>query len=128
MTKTRKILGLTILVMLTIVSAGVYWVHNWVISVEKACWKHEATEAFQRYGSFKTRSDILRAAAALEKDISSNSVEVIETDPNGCSFGSNGQTVLRFFFDDKNKLKTIKVFRNYIASDYKLDLIEERKV
>ena len=92
---------------------------------ENSCWKREATEAFQKYGALKTRSDIF-AVLDIETDPGSNPVEVVEKDPNGCSSGSNGQTVLRFSFNDRNQLTKIQVLRNYIASDYEMDLIEER--
>jgi len=116
-----KTLGLFVLAFLTIAVGGC-----WIARTEDACWKYEAAEAFQKYGSLKTRSEILRVAD-IEKDPGSNPVEVIEKDPNGCSFGSNGRMVLRFSFDNRNKLTTIQVFRDYIASDYKMELIEERK-
>ena len=67
------------------------------------------------------------AGKGTEKDSGSNPVEVIEKDPNGCSFGSNGRTVLRFYFDKRSNLTKIQVFRDYIASDYKMELIVERK-
>lgn len=88
--------------------------------------ENEAAEAFQKYGSLKTRSEILRVAG-IENDAGSNPVEIIEKDPNGCSFGSNGRTVLRFSFDKENKLTTMQVFRDYIASGYKMELIKERQ-
>ena len=96
--------------------------------IENACWRQEAAEAFQKYGSLKARSDILRVAG-IEKDSGSNPVEVVEKDPNGCSLGSNGRTVLRFSFDNRNKLTKIQVFRDYIVEDptYKMELLEERK-
>jgi hypothetical protein len=113
--------GISVLVLAAIVACSTYWPP----SVEENCWKQEAAGAFQKYGQFRTRPDILRAAY-VEEDDGTNPVEVIEKDPNGCSLGSNGQTVLRFFFDDRNELTKIQVFRNYIASDYKMSLIEER--
>ena len=97
----------------------------WIARTEDACWKYQATEAFLKYGSLKTRPDILRVSG-IEKDPGTNPVEVIEKDPNGCSFGSNGQTIIQFTFNDKNELTKIQVFRNYIASGYKMELIEER--
>ena len=95
---------------------------------EADCWRTQAAEAFQKYGSLKHRSDIVQSAY-LESDPGSNPLEVADL-PNGCSFGSNGQTVLRFVFNDRNELTAILVFRNYIASDYPMDqegLIEERR-
>ena|SRR5712692_234748 len=123
-TKILAALGLFALVILIIAAGGIYWVSG----TEDVCWKQEAAQAFQKYGSLKTRSDILRVAGT-ERGHRSNPVEVVETDPNGCSLGSNGRTVLRFSFDDGNKLTTIQVFRDYIASDsnYQMELIEERK-
>ncbi len=117
-----KVIGLFVLALLTITAL----IGCWIGRTEDACWKYEATEAFQKYGSLKTRSEILRSVD-MEQASGSNPVEVIEKDPNGCSLGSNGRTVIRFYFDKKNKLTTIQVFRDYIASDYKMELIEERK-
>jgi hypothetical protein len=127
MAKTLKIVGLAVLVMLVLLAIALGGFLYWASSVEESCWKHEADKAFQKYGSFKTRSDILRATADLEKEIGANSVEVLETEFPGCSLGSNGRTILRFYFDDENKLKTIQVFRHAILSDYKQTLIEERR-
>ena len=121
-----KAFGLFVLAFLIIAVGGCYWVTR----TEDACWKYEATQAFQKYGSLKTRSDILRVAVGTEKDImGSNPLEVVEKDPNGCSFGSNGRTVIRFSFDNGNKLTTMQVFRYYVTGDpkYKMQLIEERK-
>lgn len=117
-----KVIGLFVLALLTVTVL----VGCWLAKTEDACWKHEATEAFKKYGFLKTRSQILRSIDA-EQASGSNPVEVIEKDPNGCSLGSNGRTVLRFYFDKRNKLTVIQVFRDYIASDYKMELIEERK-
>ena len=119
-----KAFGLFILAFSIIVAGGCYWVTR----TEDTCWKLEATQAFQEYGSLKTRSDILRVVVSTEKDIiGSNPLEVVEKDPNSCSFGSNGQTVLRFYFDKKDKLTAIQVYRDYIASGDKMEMIEERK-
>ena len=117
-----KAAGLFILVFLTIVAVGCCWITR----TENTCWRHEAVEVFEKYGSLRTRSKILRAADSGEVS-GSNPVEVIEKDPNGCSFGSNGRTVVRFFFDSRNKLTKIQVFRDYIAADYTMELVEERK-
>ena len=121
-TKILKVLGIFVLALLAIIAGVIYWLHR----TEEACWKHEAVEAFDKYGSFKTRTEILRVVG-IKKDPSSNPVEIIEKDPNGCSLGSNGQTILRFTFNDGNELTTIQVFRNYIASNYQMALIEERR-
>jgi len=120
-TTILKVLGLFVLALFAVTAGGAYWLAR----TEDTCWKQEAAGAFQKYSALKTRSDILRHAD-IEKDPGSNPVEVVEKDPNGCSFGSNGQTVLRFSFGDSNKLTKIQVFRNYVASDYEMDLIEER--
>lgn len=117
-----KVVGLLVLVLLTASAL----IGCWITRTEDTCWKHEATDAFQKYGSLKTRFEILRSTDT-DQASGSNPVEGIEKDPNGCSFGSNGRTVLRFYFDERNKLTTIQVFRDYIASDYKMELIEERK-
>ncbi|HEY6010077.1 MAG TPA: hypothetical protein VIX18_01300 [Nitrospirota bacterium] len=117
-----KAVGLFVLAFSAIVVGGGYW----IVRTEDACWKHEAVEAFQRYGALKTRSGILRVADA-EGDRVANPLEVVEKDPNGCSFGSNGRTIVRFSFDKRNKLTSIQVFRDYVASDYQMELIEERK-
>lgn len=111
-----------IVALLVIIAGGIYWADM----TENACWEHEATQAFQKYGSLKYRSDVLRVVGA-ERGANSNPIEIVEKDLNGCSLGSNGRTVVRFTFDDGNKLTTIQVFRDYIATDYKMELIEERR-
>ena len=128
--KILKVLGLFVLTFFIITVGG----GCWLIRAEDTCWKNEATEAFQKYGSLKTRSDMLRVVGTLdilgvdgtEIDPKSNPVEIVVKDPNACSLGSNGRTVLRLYFDDRNKLTKIQVFRDYIASGYKMELIEER--
>ncbi len=115
------------LVLLSLMGGGLYWVD----STANSCWKHEATQSFENYKTLKSRSSILRAARSRGLDVAnarSNPVEVIEKDPNGCSLGGNGMTVVRFYFDDANKLTTMQVFRNYRTSDpdYTMELIEER--
>jgi hypothetical protein len=126
-----KVLGLFVLTFFIIAIGG----GCELINTEETCWKNEATEAFQKYGSLKTRSDILRVVGTLEIlgvdgteiDPKSNPVEIVVKDPNACSLGSNGRTVLRLYFDDRNKLTKIQVLRDYIASGSKMGLIEERK-
>ncbi len=120
--KTLKVLGILVVVLLGIIAGVIYWQHR----TEEACWKQEAAEAFAKYGLIKKRTEILRVAG-IERDPGSNPVEVIEKDPNGCSLGSNGQTILRFSFNDRNELAAIQVFRNYIATDYHMTLIAEQK-
>lgn len=93
---------------------------------ENGCWRYEADEVFRRYGSLKKRSDVLRLAG-IDKDPGTSPVQVVEKDPNGCSLGSNGQTVVRFYFDNRKNLTKIQVFKNYIASDYEMELIDEKK-
>ena len=119
--------GVFVLALLAIIAGAIYWLHR----TEETCWKHEASEAFEKYDSFKTRTEILKGVDIQNdlrsKDTKSNPLEIVEKDPNGCSFGSNGQTVLRFFFNDRNEITTIQVFRNYIASDYQMTLIKERR-
>lgn len=117
----RKTLGIPVLVLAIAAVGGC-----WIARTEEVCWKNEAVEAFQKYGSLKTRSKIVRAAYA-EDDKGSNPLEVVEKEPNGCSFGSNGRTIIRFHFDARNRLTTIQVFRDYMAADYTMELIEERK-
>jgi len=119
--KIVKVLGVSILALFALLSCSLFWMDR----SEEACWNHEAVEAFQKYGSLKTRAEILRVAG-LKSDPKTNPVEILEKDPNGCSFGSNGQTVLRFTFNDRNELTAIQAFRNYIASNYQMTLIAER--
>ena len=119
--KILKLLGLFVLTFFIIAAGG----GCWLTTTEDACWKHEATEAFQKYGSLTTRSEIL-GIAGTEIEQKQNIIEIIEKDPNACSLGSNGRTVLWIYFDDRNKLTKIQVFRDYIASGYKMELIEER--
>lgn len=122
-TKILKILGIFVLTFLVISTFAIYWVDK----VEDTCWKQEATLAFKKYGTVNTRVGIIRVSR-IEKDSGKYPLEVVEKDPNGCSFGSNGQTVLQFSFDDRNKLTRIEVFKNYIASNYKMVLIEHKVI
>jgi hypothetical protein len=119
-------MAILILVILGALGGGIYWLDN----TEDSCWKHEAAHAFEHYKMLNTRSAVLRAAEnrGLEvRDSGLNLVEVVESDPNGCSLGSNGQTVVRFYFDDANKLTMMRVFRNYLtARNYQMELVEER--
>jgi hypothetical protein len=101
----------------------------WANSTENACWKGEATTAFEKYSSLKTRSAILGAATSRDLDVlnsKQNLVEILEHEFNGCSLGSNGSTVLRFYFDDAHKLTMTQVFRRY-GGVSEMQLIEERK-
>jgi hypothetical protein len=78
-------------------------------------------------GSLKSRTAILRAATDSEVlESKSNLVEVLEHEFNGCSLGSNGSTVLRFYFNDSNKLTMMQAFRRY-GGVSEMQLIEERK-
>src|SRR4051812_20625549 len=124
--KTFTVLGVSIVVLFAVFAGAVHFLEG----MEEDCWKHEAVEAFQKYGSFKRRAEILRVVDIendlRSKDAKSNPLEITEKNPNGCSFGSNGQTVLRFFFNGRNEITAIQVFRNYIASDYQMTLIEEK--
>lgn len=120
--KTLKVMSIFVLVLLAAIGVTIYWLGR----TEEACWKLEAAEAFEKYGPFKVRTEILRLAG-IEKDSGSNPVEIIEKDPNGCSLGSNGQTIIRFSFNERNELETMQVFRNYIATDYQMTLIAEKK-
>jgi hypothetical protein len=122
-------MNILFLVILIIAGGGLYWAD----STEDACWKNEATQAFEKYSSLKTRSAILRASASTGSDVmnsKSNLVEVLEKEFNGCSLGSNGSTVLRFYFDDANKLTMMQAFRHYSGvsdPNYQMQLIEKRK-
>lgn len=119
-------MNILILIVLGIAGVGV-----WANSTENTCWKYEATTAFEKYGSLKTRSAVLRAAANSEVlESESNLVEILEREYNGCSLGSNGSTVLRFYFDDMNKLTMMQAFRHYSGvsdPNLRMQLIEERK-
>ena len=115
------VLGVAVLLLFGVISGALYWSDR----TEEECWKHEAERAFEKYEMLKTRTEILRVAG-VENDPMSNTIEIIENEINGCSLGSNGQTVLRFTFYENNELKTLQVFKNYISEDYKKVLIEER--
>jgi hypothetical protein len=122
-TKMLQVTGSLVLILFIVTAGGIYWMTRG----EDNCWKQEAAQAFEKYGPHKTRSDILRVADT-KNDYGSNPLEVIEKDPNGCSLGSNGVTVVRFSFDDRNKLMAIQVFRDYVAApNFEMELIEERK-
>lgn len=127
MHKLFFIIAVIVLVFIAIIRGGFYWLE----SSADSCWKHEAAQAFKSYGTHRTRSEIMGAAASTGREVINTNfshIEIIESDPNGCSLGSNGQTVLKIYFDDKNKLNKIRVYRNYITNDpnYQMELIEER--
>src|SRR6266568_3122652 len=94
-TKILKMFGVFVLALLAIIAGAIYWLHR----TEETCWKHEASEAFEKYDSLKTRTEILKGVDIQNdlrsKDTKSNPLEIIEKDPNGCSFGSNGKKVLK---------------------------------
>ncbi|HEY6096307.1 MAG TPA: hypothetical protein VIU93_15305 [Gallionellaceae bacterium] len=114
-----------IVVAILIIAGGVLGTGVWANNTENNCWKYEAKLAFEKYGTLKTRSEVLRAAN-VEKNKKSNPIDVIEGDDyNGCSLGSNGMTAIRFYFDDQDKLTAIQVWRNY--SGVETQLIEEKK-
>ena len=96
---------------------------------ESRCYRYEADEVFRTYGALKTRTEVLRrlSLVGIESDTGTNPVEALVKDPNGCSLGSNGQTVVRFYFDKRKKLTKIQVFKNYIAEGYQMELIDERE-
>ena len=114
-----EILGFTI--------AAIFGLGIWAESTESSCWKYEATTAFEKYGSLKSRAAILSAATEREVlETKSTLVEVLEHEFNGCSLGSNGDTVLRFTFDDSQKLILMQAFKRYGGVN-EMQLIEERK-
>lgn len=118
-------MNILIFIVIGIASVGV-----WANHTENTCWEDQATTAFTKYGSLKTRSAITLAAKDNEiLESKPNMIEVLEKEYNGCSLGSNGSTILRFHFDDKNKLTMMQAFRHYTGvSDQQLrmQLIEER--
>jgi len=114
-----------IVIAILIVAGGVLGTGVWATNTENSCWKHEAKLVFEKYGSLKTRAEVLRTIQ-IEKGQKSNPIDVIEGDYNGCSLGSNGMTAIRFYFDRENKLTAIQVWRNY--SGVETQMIEERKL
>lgn len=127
MRKLFIIFVVIVVVFLTIIGGGLYWLKRSADS----CWKYEAEQAFHNYGIYNNFSEILKAATSTDREIikkTPNLIEIIESDPNGCSLGGNGQTVLKFYFDDKKKLTKIQVYRNYITDEanYHMELIQER--
>lgn len=121
MPRILKILGFTLLFFIVFSTIGIFWLDK----SEDSCWKHEAAEVFVKYGSLQTRTEIINVAA-IANDPGKNPLEIIEKDPNGCSLGSNGQTVVKFFFKDRNKLSRIEVYRNYLTSESNMIIIEKR--
>lgn len=97
----------------------------WLTRTEETCWKHEAVEAFEKYGSLRDRAAIVRASLT-ENDDGRDSLEVVEKEPNGCSFGSNGRTIIRFYFDAEKRLTKMQVLRDYMTANDALTLIDER--
>ncbi|MDH5600126.1 MAG: hypothetical protein OEY78_02355 [Gammaproteobacteria bacterium] len=119
-TTILKILGFLILALIIIATIGVIWLDK----SGDACWNQEAEDAINKYRSLTSRADILRLAA-VEKDPATNPVKVIEKDPNGCSLGGNGQTIIKFYFNNDNKLVRLEVYRHYIGSDQQMLLIQK---
>jgi len=122
----RHIILLFALALIALLGCGIHWLE----SSEESCWKYEANMVFNGYGNLKTRSAVLSAADATGREIlnsKSNPVEIIESDPNGCSLGSNGQTIAKIYFDSRHNITKIQVYKNYIASNYKMELVEERE-
>ncbi len=112
---------------LVLAIATIFGFGIWANSTENSCWKYEATTAFEKYGSLKSRAAVLRAANDSEVlESKANLVEVLEHEFNGCSLGSNGSTVLRFYFSDSNKLTMMQAFRRY-GGVSEMQLIEERR-
>jgi len=97
----------------------------WTDRTEKKCWDNEVAQAFQKYSGLTSRDKVLKAAY-LEKDAGTRTVQVIERDPNGCSLGSNGQTVVRFYFSKDDKLTEMRVYKNYISANYKMEMIGKK--
>lgn len=115
-----------IIVLVILVASGI----SWADSTEAQCWQSEAAQVFEHYQTLNTRHTILREAESTGRDITnfeSNSFEVVEKEPNGCSLGSNGRTVVRFYFDNAEKLTIIQVYRDYVAADYTMEMIDERR-
>lgn len=125
MPKTVQIIIFCLIAIAVVLLGIINWLGN-----EDACWKGEAEHAFRKYGSCKSRSDVLRVVmttvGSTENQPDSNPLEVFEKEPNACSIGSSGLTVIWFTFDTKDNLKKIQVFRDYVASDYKMDVIDEK--
>lgn len=124
--KVLKVLGMIIVALVVLVAGCIYWADT----PEDRCWKSEAAQAYEHYQTLRSRSAILRETASTGRDISHsepNSLELIYKEPNGCSLGSNGRTVVRFYFDSSEKLLKIQVFRDYLAADYTMEMIDERR-
>ncbi len=124
--KIFEVLGMIIVALLVMIAGGLYWADM----TEDRCWQSEATQAFEHYQTLKSRPVILREVLSTDRHVMNlerGSVEVIEKDPNGCSLGSNGRTVVRFYFDNADKLTNIQVFRDYVAADYTMEMIDERR-
>jgi len=119
--KILKILGFTLLFFIILSTVGIFWLDR----SQDSCWKQEAADVYTKYGSLKTRAEIVNLAGK-DKDTGTNPVEVIEKDPNGCGLGSNGQTVVKFFFNSENTLSSIEVYKNYVTSESSMIRIEKR--
>lgn len=91
---------------------------------ENKCWASEATRVLEKYGSLKTRDEVVRAAG-VTKDRDANPIGIADGGDNDCSPGSNGKTAVRFYFDRANRLTAIQVWRNYSGTETKM--IRERK-
>jgi len=106
-------------------AGGLYWAHE----TEENCWQQEGVLAVEKYEKLKTRADVLKEINAYGMESSgTNPLKIIDRDPNGCSLGGNGQTVVRLYFSDKDELKKIQVFKYYTVADYEMELLKERQL
>ena len=121
MTKFLKILGFTILALIIISTVSIIWLDK----NTDACWKQEADMAIQKYQQGLKRQDILQLDL-ITKDHLATPVEIIEKDPNGCSVAGNGQTVVKLYFNNRDTLSAIEVYRNFIGSDQQMVLIKKQ--
>ena len=97
----------------------------WADRAEESCWKNESALVFKKYNGLTFRDKILHTAD-VDKDPGTSFIEIIERDQNGCSLGSNGQTVVRFYFGKDNKLAEIQVYKNYLVANYKMVMIGKK--
>lgn len=126
----RKLLLVTAIITsmaAAIAISGVIWLER----SSGSCWKNEAESAFTNYERYKNISEVSSVVATNGIEILSKEagyIEIVESDPNACSLGSNGQTIVKIYFGNDNKIIMIRVYKNYITSnpDYQMELIGER--
>lgn len=120
----RKVV-ITLVLAFILMGVGFFGSATTAARKEKQCWGAEATRVLNKYGTLKTRAQVVKAAH-VGKDKDANPIDITDGGDNGCSPGANGRTRVRFYFDTKNRLTDIQVWRSYNGHEYKM--VRERNI